>query len=144
MARNRSREVLANSADGDSPIEEVRALVGQAESIYYRLGRLLSEIRWDRRERNLPFDPRYVEKALRLKYRKAMYLISIHDKFDRAGINERRLKGLAWSKAKEIARLPAQQLRANFGALAEYARNNTREELVAHINDAFDVRRRMA
>ena len=34
-----------------------------------------------------------------------MYLISIHAKFSRAGINERQLRGLEWSKTKETPSL---------------------------------------
>ena len=125
----------------DDSVETVRRLVDQAETMYYRLGSLLSQIREDRRNGKQPFDPDYVGRDLRIGYRKAMYLISIHSKFSRAGINERQLRGLEWSKAKEIARLPEKQLHPNFDTLANFARKNTRADLIAHINKRFAVRR---
>ena len=97
-----------------------------------------------RNAKKLRFDQKYVTRNFPMSFRRAMYLISIHDSFTLAGISERRLRGLAWSKAKEIARLPKQQLRANFKRLAEYARQHTRHELIAKINGEFEVPRRRA
>ena len=127
-----------------APVKEVRELVDGADTLYFRLGALLSKVRDSRVAKRLPFDQRYVTRTLPISFRRAMYLISIHDSFTRAGIGQRRLRGLAWSKAKEMARLPKQQLRANFKRLAEYAHQHTRQELIAKINGEYEVRSRRA
>jgi len=134
----------AISIDRAGAVKAVRLLVGGADTLYFRLGALLSKVRDSRIAKRLPFDQRYVTRSFPMSFRRAMYLNSIHDSFTRAGIGEQRLRGLAWSKAKEIARLPKQQLRANFKGLAEYARQHTRHELIAKINGEFEVPRRRA
>ena len=126
------------------PEQEVRELVGKTDTLYFKLGELLAKIRRTQLDQRLPFDEQYVSRNLHLKYRRAMYLINIYESFKDASIPERRLKGLAWSKAKEIARLPLKELRTNFKLLAEYAKDNTRQNLVAKINSEFPVIRRRA
>ncbi len=134
----------AGVLDGVDLVKAVRRIVGEADTLYFRLGAMLSQVRDSRIAKRLPFDQKYVTRNFPMSFRRAMYLISIHDSFTRAGIGERRLRGLAWSKAKEIARLPKQQLRANFKRLAEYAHQHTRQELIAKINGEFEVRSRRA
>lgn len=125
-------------------VKEVKGLVSQADTLYFRLGRLLVKLRDSRLGQDLPFDEKFISEKLHLKYRRARYLVNIYESFTQARVSERSLKGLAWSKAKEIARLPDEQLRANFKQLAEYARENTRQNLVAKINREFQVSRRRA
>ena len=128
--------------NGEDAVQVVRSLIHHAGTMYLRLGALLSYIEDERRDSSLPFDGEYVNAEFRLGYSKARYLIKIFQKFDSLGIDEDRLRGLKWSKAKEIARVPDDDLRDEFDDLVEFAVENTRDELINHITSNFEVHQR--
>lgn len=72
-----------------------------------------------------------VEADLGVKYRKARYLIAVHDHFAGLGIDEQRLASMGWSKAKELVGIAT---RENFDELADFAEVNKRTTLIAHLN----------
>ena len=121
-------------------VREVQSLLGGSDLLYFRLGELLSGIRDNcSAGRGLWFDRMFVKNKFGLGYSKAMYLIRIYEKFSQARIGQRRLRGLDWSKAKEIARLETHELKGKFDSLSDFARKNTRQELIALIHEKCDV-----
>jgi hypothetical protein len=135
---------MAKRNDAIDTIQEIRSLQGESRMLYFRLGELLAELRDERRGSGLRFDAKYVNKTFQLSYGTAMYLIRIYERFSAAGIGERRLHGLEWSKAKEIARLHPPKLRVHFDRLYNRACRETRQSLIEHIQDKFVVDRRGA
>jgi len=123
-------------------IQEIHSLLAEADVLYFRLGGLLARLRHNRRDQGLRFDRDYVKDEFGLGYGSAMYLVRIYERFSAAGIGERRLHGLEWSKAKEIARLEPPKLRVHFDRLYDRARRETRQTLIEHIQKTFVVDRR--
>lgn len=130
--------------NGEDPVEVARSMVHHAGTMYFRLGRVLSHIEDERRDSSLPFDGPYVEREFGLKYSKARYLMKIYRKFEGLEIDEDQLRALRWSKAKEIARVPDDDLRDEFDELVEIAIDCNRDELIDHITENFDVHQRQS
>lgn len=85
--------------------ETVAALNDATEMTMFKLGGVLSVI-----QANQWFDPyasfrEYVEKELGLHYRKATYWVSIYNNLAESKIPWSKVKGLGWTKLKEIAEI---------------------------------------
>ena len=85
--------------------EQIKEALGQIESGYIDLSKLLSEayhkefyVKWG-------FDTfeDYCAEELDVKYRKAMYFVDIWDKVKQLKLNPRTVASLGWTKMKEIA-----------------------------------------
>lgn len=126
---------------GDA-VDEARALVEQIQQANIALGSAIQRIHVECKDAGVGGKPAFehlVETEVGVRYRKAMYLRHIHVTFREAGIDERRLSEIGWSKAKEISRIGADNLRRHFDALAKFARSHTREELIDHLDRRFGV-----
>lgn len=76
----------------------------------------------------------YVEKELKIGYRKAMYLIEIYTSFSKAGVSGEVVAQIGWTKAQQIAKVLES---GNAEALIEAAENSTVEELKTTISTDF-------
>ncbi|QJP17369.1 hypothetical protein G3545_29245 [Starkeya sp. ORNL1] len=120
----------------DAPVEAKR-LIKAARRLANRKGRAelvlagaLARLARDGRTGKQDFDE-FLREELGVRYRKAMYLIGIHDHFHRMDIDERRLATMGWSKAKELIGIAT---RENFDDLADFAERNKRTALIEHLN----------
>jgi len=118
----------------------LRDLVDRLNGAYLEVGALLSRIE---DECGLDEDgfKDYVKQELRVGYRKARYLISIHRALAPLGAGADQLRGLGWAKAKEIARVPVEHLARDLDALVQFALKYKRYELIDHINARYGVSR---
>jgi hypothetical protein len=146
------RDILNNMTDAHAA---ALALVEQGEKTDFTLGGVLAKIYNSNyfthvkdRDGNAYDGKRgfadYVEDALGLQYRKAMYLIKIYTSFRALQFDEKKLAEIGWSKGKELARLAKLKdeegnsiLQRDFDELAEYAQENTREELIEHLKTTY-------
>jgi hypothetical protein len=78
---------------------------------------------------------KYVERRLGMKYRKAQYLIGIYGTVTRLGITEAKLKGIGWSKLKDLVSY------LDSGANVEEALDLARKLTGAQLTD--EIKRRM-
>lgn len=105
-------EYLKNRASmGDDrrrKAEELDNKVGEMKNsifdTYFDMGLALKEIRDEGLYKELGYESleKYVEDRHRFKYRKAAYLISIVENCQLAGIEKEDIRGVEWSKMKEI------------------------------------------
>lgn len=79
---------------------------------------------------------------LGIAYRKARYLIDTYEKFTQIGFDEDRLERIGWSKAKELARIRAEDLQRDIEGLLAYAEGHTRDELIEHVKSGYEVTQR--
>jgi hypothetical protein len=116
-----------------------KELAVAAEETFISLGGVLSHIYDSGAHKVLGFDGKrgfadYMLKELNILYRKGMYLIDIYKVTRRFNLDERLVAEIGWSKMKEIAnRIDAE----NANELLEYARDHTREDLVAHVRKTY-------
>jgi len=78
---------------------------------------------------------KYVEARLGMKYRKAQYLINIYETITKLGISESKLKGIGWSKLKDLV------VYLNSGADANEALELARKLSGSELRD--EIKRRM-
>lgn len=78
---------------------------------------------------------KYVEARLGMKYRKAQYLINIYETITGLGISESKLKGIGWSKLKDLV------VYLNSGADADEALELARKLSGSELRD--EIKRRM-
>lgn len=135
--------------EADGALKAAKALVLKAEEAWFDLGGLLLEIQ----DRDLyvkaGYDEgpqgfhAYVEHELGVEYRKARYLMGIYEVFRDPRIVKKltktKFQRLGWSKAKEMARLGADQLSEHFDDLYDKAVEGSREDLVDHIKSTYVV-----
>lgn len=99
--------------DGSDAITAAKRLVESAERTYYTLGGVLAYI--DRNKTyetfkvkgEFPYQGRegfeaFCSEHIGVEYRKARYLIAIYEAFTNAGLTEKKIGGIGWSKAKEL------------------------------------------
>ena len=134
----------ALKAEGGDALKAAKALVERAEQTDFTLGGVLHNIHESGVFKTLGFDGKrgfddYVEKTLDIASRKARYLMGNYAKFVLLGVDEARLNELGWSKVKELARIPDDDLKKDFDKLAKKAKESTRDELVDHIKSKYAV-----
>lgn len=104
-------DLIASSATNIESLsrEEAIALVGNlsenVEFMYFRLGGVLSVIQrnnWFHDDGYEAFRD-FVEAKFGIHYRKAMYLVAIYNGLVESGVAWEKVKGLGWSKLKELA-----------------------------------------
>jgi nucleotidyltransferase/DNA polymerase involved in DNA repair len=59
--------------------------------------------------------------------------------FATLGVDTEKLETIGWSKAKELARIPAEQLKKDYDKLVKLAEEKTRDELTSHITKKYTV-----
>lgn len=124
--------VQAILAEQDA-LDAAKSLVAQVEETYFTLGGVLHHINNEGIHKSLGYDGKrgfadYCDKELGIQYRKAMYLIDIYAKFRALGVDEKRLTEIGWSKAKELTNIATAE---NFDELVDYAKDHSRDEVVA-------------
>lgn len=110
---------------GKTAVAAAKKLVETAERTYFTLGGVLAYINQNATFEKVKVDGEFPYKGkegfeafcvetLNIKYRKATYLIAIYEAFTNAGLTERKLQTIGWSKAKElVAILNAEPEQAN-------------------------------
>lgn len=153
MIRVEETKSVTEVLKGRSAIEAAKMLVNRNEQTEFTLGGVLHHIYVTGEFKTLGYDGKrgfsdYVEQALGVAYRKARYLISIYTTFAQVfrakGITEDDLLKLGWSKAKELARIPVNQLVENYDSLIAMASDGetSRDELIKHISENYEVTQR--
>ncbi len=129
-------------------IVAVKALLEQVDQTYFNVGGLLTEISESALHEHHGYEGTkgfhdFVETELGIAYQKARNLIEIYEVFRDPRVMKKltasRLKKLGWSKAKQLARLGADQLIEHWDAVWDMAVNGTRDELIAHIKTNYVV-----
>lgn len=139
-----------SSQSGQNPdtdlLEEAKVLADQAETAYFRLGGILLQIK----EIDLHTDAgyskeefaSYVNDEVGVDYRKAQYLMNIYTFFTNLGMGPEELRGIGWSKAKEISRIKGERTEDEIRAVIEDARSRSRDEvgaIVTQMNGGTDA-----
>jgi len=96
------RHGVAGALDG-----EITRLKTSVFDTYYELGQTLRKIREGMYYKELGYDSLddYADKRHGFRYRKASYLIAIIENCEAAGIPKEDVRGITWSKMKEIPEL---------------------------------------
>ncbi|KRW94277.1 hypothetical protein [Paracoccus sp. MKU1] len=134
------RNILAEQDAVDAAIQ----LNESIERTYYMLGGVLAHIDETGIYKRHGYEGKkgfeeFCQQTVGIAYRKARYLIDIYVTFRKIGFDESRLAQIGWSKAKELARIDAARLEADIDGLLEYAASNTREQLINHIKENYEV-----
>jgi hypothetical protein len=125
-------------------LKAAETLVSQREATDFTLGGVLHNIHETGIYKQLGFDGKrgfddYVEQHLGVAGRKARYLMANYVTFASLGVDTDKLESIGWSKAKELARIPAEQLKKDYDKLVKLAGEKTRDELTAHITKKYTV-----
>lgn len=94
-----------NKMTEETSLEEARNLSQDIDRNYFKLGGILSKIseqEWWAAAGYVSFKI-FVQAELGMQYRKAMYLVSIYNYLVEAGIPFEKVKGLGWTKLRELA-----------------------------------------
>lgn len=94
-----------NKMTEKTSLEEARTLSQDIDRNYFKLGGILSKIseqEWWAAAGYVSFKI-FVQAELGMQYRKAMYLVSIYNYLVEAGIPFEKVKGLGWTKLRELA-----------------------------------------
>lgn len=137
-------ESVRSILDERDALDAAEFLVKQADKTYFTLGGVLQHIYTEGIHKRLGFEGKrafsnYVEQRLGVQYRKAMYLIDIYVKFRKLGVDENRLAEIGWSKAKELARIPDDNLEQDFDKLVDKASETSRNDLSEYIKSEYEV-----
>jgi hypothetical protein len=141
---NTDTEAVRDLLAVHTPIAAALLLFKQSQRTDFTLGGILKRISDTGAHKGLGYVDKkgfedFCHEHIGIAYRKARYLIDIYAKFTQIGFDEKRLEAIGWSKAKELARIEADQLAANIDALLEYASANTRDDLITHIKAQYEV-----
>jgi hypothetical protein len=99
--------------EGEDAVSAAKRLVETAERTYYTLGGVLAYIDRNKTYEGIkikgakPYQGKegfeaFCEENLGIAYRKAKYLIAIYEAFTTAGLSDRKIASIGWSKAKEL------------------------------------------
>lgn len=135
-----------DAEDRAASLIAAKSLVNRVDETYYTLGGVLSYIKDTGVYKSLGFDGKrgfadYVKAELGIDYRKAQYLIAVFDTVQEAGLNESRLSEIGWSKAIQIMRVgdvSMDRLGEDFDGLIEFAKANSRDDLITHIKTTYE------
>lgn len=130
---------VASLLEQQDALDAVSSLRRRIEESYFTMGGVLAHIYYEGIHKSAGYEGKrgfseYVEKAVGIDYRKAMYLIRIYTSFRAAGVDETQMGSIGWSKAKELTQVVNME---NAGELLELARTKSREDLVDEIQTRF-------
>lgn len=111
----------------------VGKLAEQAEFTYFKLGGVLSVIQVQGWFQPYASFREYVEKEHGIQYRKAMYWVAIYNDLSAAKIPWEKVKGLGWTKLKEIAELLTPE---NVDEWVQIAASQTTLQLIETVSNA--------
>ena len=131
-------EAVTKLLETSDMLSAAKELAVSAEQTFLSLGGVLAHIAETGAHKTLGFDGKrgfldYMEKELNIQYRKGRYLIEIYQTTRKLNLDESLIAQIGWSKMKEISSKLADIDASEVQSLLEYARDNTREELVAHV-----------
>jgi len=87
--------------------DEVREMKNSIFDVYFDMGAVLKQIRDEGLYKELGFEnlEEYTQKRHGFRYRKAAYLIAIVENCEKAGISKEDVRGIEWTKMKELPEL---------------------------------------
>lgn len=138
-----SQSVIQLLAEKDA-ISAAKYLLTQEQKTLYTLGGVLKHVNETGAYKSLGYDGKngfneFCENELGVKYRKAMYMITIYSTFQQIGVAEDELERIGWSKLAELARIPVDKLTDDLDDLLTRAKSGTRDGLVEHIKEHYEV-----
>lgn len=107
--------------------DAVPALTNQSEFTSFKLGGVLALIQTHGWYQPYASFREYIENEHGMKYRKAMYWIAIYNSLVSSKVPWSKVKGLGWTKLKEIAQVLTEE---NQDMWIEMAQNNKAEDLI--------------
>lgn len=132
-------DILAMIDESEDLLELAHDLSEESASVDYRLGGILYHVRISGAYRKL--DKAYAEKGgfalyveqnLAVGYRKAMYLIDIYTKWNKFGLDPKKVQQIGWTKAQEIARVMDEDNAEELVAMAEGSSVSEIKETIRH------------
>ncbi len=147
LVRQALRSVAGvEASDTSSALLAAKSLINRVDETYYTLGGVLAFIKDEGIYKSIGYDGKrgfadYCSAELGTEYRKAQYLIGLFEKVQAAGLNEKRLGEIGWSKASQIIRVgnvSLEKLSEDFDGLVDFAKEHTRDELISHIKTTYE------